>query len=206
MSKVIVYIDGFNLFYGIRSKGWKRYYWLDVHKLSLSLLKPGETLAAVKYFTARVLPTPRDPQKAKRQSTYLDALDALGQTQVTYGHYLTKPVYCPNCKTTFRMPEEKKTDVNIAVALLKDAFTDAYDRAIVISGDSDLVGPIKAVKGSYSKKRITVAFPPGRFSKDLQNTAHGHFTIGRAKIAGAQLPEKIPTPGGFVITRPANWA
>ena len=30
MDRVIVYVDGFNLYYGLRSKGWKRFYWLDI--------------------------------------------------------------------------------------------------------------------------------------------------------------------------------
>ena len=51
--RVAVYIDGFNLFYGLRSKGWRRYYWLDIYRLAQNLLLPGQSLAAVKYFTAR---------------------------------------------------------------------------------------------------------------------------------------------------------
>ena len=30
MSRVIVYIDGFNLYFALRSKGWRKYYWLDL--------------------------------------------------------------------------------------------------------------------------------------------------------------------------------
>lgn len=26
-ARVIAYIDGFNLYFGLKSKGWKRYYW-----------------------------------------------------------------------------------------------------------------------------------------------------------------------------------
>ena len=29
-QRVAVYIDGFNLYYGLKSKGWSRYYWLDL--------------------------------------------------------------------------------------------------------------------------------------------------------------------------------
>ena len=54
MSRVIAYIDGFNLYFGLKSKGWKRHYWLDVVGLSRSLLKPGQTLQAAHYFTARI--------------------------------------------------------------------------------------------------------------------------------------------------------
>ncbi|MGH9629467.1 MAG: NYN domain-containing protein [Bryobacteraceae bacterium] len=41
---------------------------------------------------------------------------------------------------------EKMTDVNIAVELLQDAFQGAFDTAILISADSDLIAPIAAVR------------------------------------------------------------
>ncbi|RPH91946.1 MAG: NYN domain-containing protein [Calditrichaeota bacterium] len=43
-QRVIAYIDGFNLYFGLKSKGWKRYYWLNLQKLVENLLKPGQTL------------------------------------------------------------------------------------------------------------------------------------------------------------------
>ena len=57
------------------------------------------------------------------------------------------------------------TDVNIAVELLGDAQDDVFDTAMVVSGDSDLYGPIEAVRRRYPHKRVVVAFPPDRVSK-----------------------------------------
>ena len=54
MNRVISYIDGFNLYFGLKDKGWKRYYWLDLAALSGALLKPGQTLESTHYFTARL--------------------------------------------------------------------------------------------------------------------------------------------------------
>ena len=62
-------------------------------------------------------------------------------------------------------------DVNIAVELLGDAQGDVFDTAMVISGDSDLSSPIESVRWRYSGKRVIVAFPPDRASK---NCAVGH--------------------------------
>ena len=56
--QVAVYIDGFNLFYGMRSKGWKRFYWLDVYQLAENLLLSSQQLSIVRYFTAPILPEP----------------------------------------------------------------------------------------------------------------------------------------------------
>ena len=56
--RVAVYVDGFNLYYGLRSKGWRRYYWLDLRRLSEQFLRPGQRLVMVRYFTARVFAEP----------------------------------------------------------------------------------------------------------------------------------------------------
>jgi len=40
MPRVITYIDGFNLYFGLKSQGWERFLWLDVQALSRNLLKP----------------------------------------------------------------------------------------------------------------------------------------------------------------------
>lgn len=67
MQRVIAYIDGFNLYYGLRAAGWRRYYWLDLRRLAENLLRHGQTLAAVRYFSARVQQEPADSDKPSRQ-------------------------------------------------------------------------------------------------------------------------------------------
>ena len=44
MKKVMVYIDGFNLYYGIRSTGKTILKWQDVEKLAYSFLMSGSHL------------------------------------------------------------------------------------------------------------------------------------------------------------------
>ena len=46
MTRLTAYIDGFNLYYGLRSKGWHSYYGLDIHCLVENLLQPGQRLRA----------------------------------------------------------------------------------------------------------------------------------------------------------------
>ena len=67
-ERVIVYVDGFNLYYGLKSKGWRRYYWIDMRRLAENLLLPGQVLAAVRYFTARISPRPGSTSQSKRQA------------------------------------------------------------------------------------------------------------------------------------------
>jgi hypothetical protein len=57
---------------------------------------------------------------------------------------------------------EKMTDVSVATAMLVDAFTDKFDAAFLISGDSDLAPPIQAIRNYFTNKRVIVIFPPKR--------------------------------------------
>lgn len=97
------------------------------------------------------------------------------------------------------------TDVNIAIQLMTDAFDDAFDVALVISGDSDLTTPIRRVRERFPATRVIVAFPPHRHSKALKQHASGHLAIGEDKLRASQLPDQIVKPGGYVLHRPAHW-
>lgn len=204
-ERVTVYIDGFNLYYGMRSKGWQRYYWLSIQLLAQHLLKPGQSLIGAKYFTSRVSSTPRDPNKSDRQNAYLEALGTLAGVDVFYGHYLEKTVTCFTCGAAWQLPEEKMTDVNIAVEMTVDAFRDRWDTALLVSGDSDLIAPIMNIRHALPPKRVVVAFPPGRHSVHLQKSAHAYFTIGRRILAGSQFPDIVRKADGFELSRPAAW-
>ena len=87
-ERVAAYVDGLNLYYGLKSAGWRRYYWLDLRQLVEKFLRPNQRLAVVRYFTAAFLPDPYDPQRHIRQDTYLQALATLPDLHIQYGHHL----------------------------------------------------------------------------------------------------------------------
>lgn len=205
MGRIITYVDGFNLYYGLRSKGWRCFYWLDVHRLAENLLKPDQRLLSVHYFTSRIRSRPGNENTRKRQGVYLEALETLPGVRLHYGHYLAKTRRCPQCQATWETFEEKRTDVNIAVELLGDAQDDAFDTAILVSGDSDLTGPVQAVRTRYPNKRVIVAFPPERESSQLRNAATAGFVIGPKKLKDSQLPDRVTKPDSHVLIRPQEW-
>lgn len=205
MERLVAYVDGFNLYYGMKGRGWQRYYWLNIQLLIQNLLKPDQQLVCTKYFTSRVSSTPGDPQKDKRQGTYLEALETLSDFQVFYGHYLGTEVRCFNCGHTWSSHEEKMTDVNIAVELMVDAFQDTFDTALVVSGDSDLSRPIEAVPRLFPGKRLVVAFPPGRSSAQLKRVAGAWLPVGRRKLAASQFPDQVEKADGRILQKPSAW-
>ncbi len=202
MQRVIAYVDGFNLYYGLRTKGWRWFYWLNIQSMARRLLKPHQTLVSTRYFTTVVQ---HPPDKQKRQAVFLEALRTLNDFHIFYGHWLSNPVTCHECGHTYNAYHEKMTDVNIAVELMCDAFQDRLDMALLISADSDLVGPVNAVRRLFPQKRVIVAFPPARFSNALKAAAHGHTFIGSDVLSDSVFPDQVIKPDGFVLHRPTQW-
>ena len=202
MKRVVAYVDGFNLYYGLRSKGWKWFYWLDVQAMVLRLLKPNQTLINTKYFTS-IVNQPADQHK--RQAVYLEAPQTLTDFEFFYGHFLWSTVTCRNCGHTYQTYHEKMTDVNIAIELMSDAYQNRFDVALLISADSDLVGPVRAVQRLFPQKRIVVAFPPDRFSSALKDVAGGYTFINRNILSKSVFPDQVVKADGFVLHRPKRW-
>ena len=202
--RVAVYVDGLNLYYGLKSRGWRRYYWLDLRRLAERLLRPGQRLEMVRYFTARFQPRD-DPEQPRRQDTYLKALATRPDLTIQYGYHLPKTITCRSCGASRETFEEKMTDVNIAIALLRDAMQDAFDTAIIISADSDLIGSVDAVRHICPTKRIVVAFPPGHHSDELERHATAAFTLGRKLISDSQFSAQVSDANGYPLHRPARW-
>jgi uncharacterized LabA/DUF88 family protein len=204
INRIAVYVDGFNLYFGLRSKGWRDCYWLNPFEMANRLLLPGQTLQSVKYFTARVS-VRGTSTKHIRQNAFLEAIESTPCTQVIYGQYLEKQRQCRFCKAVWTDYEEKMTDVNIATQILCDAYADAFDTALVVSADSDLAPPMQALRLHFPTKRVVAVFPPDRVSKKLKQTAHGYLTLGRKLLKDSQFPDEYTKPDGYVLRRPATW-
>jgi hypothetical protein len=67
---VIAYIDGFNLYNGLRDQYRKRFLWLDLQRLCERLLLGDQRLVSVKYFTAPVRDRPRASADSRRSGTH----------------------------------------------------------------------------------------------------------------------------------------
>lgn len=212
--RTICYVDGFNLYYGMKDAGLEDCMWLNAREMATALVRLPFVLSNTKYFTARISgnhPGDSDERAEKReasrlrQATYLEALETLRCLEIFEGRYFLKRDFCRNCNADFHRPEEKMTDVCIATELVADAFLDRFDSAVIVSGDSDLVPPLKAIKRHFPGKRLAVAFPPKRTSTHLSEVADDVMQIWPRTFGRAQLPEKVPTRDGVVLCRPKEW-
>ena len=86
MSRTIVYIDGFNLFYSLRKTPYK---WLDIKKLVYSVLDLSRNhIIKIKYFTAR---TPFF-ESTQGQDVYLRALKTLKEVEIVYDKFKRRDI------------------------------------------------------------------------------------------------------------------
>jgi uncharacterized LabA/DUF88 family protein len=200
-NRVVVYIDGFNLYFGMLESGFNNCKWLNIEKLVKSYLTSNQHLVCIKFFTSRIS---HNPQKQKRQSTYIEALQSTS-VKIIYGLYRAKNIDCANCGHNWFVSNEKMTDVNIATHLIIDAFQDVFDTAILISGDSDLVPPIKAIHENFPKKVVSVFFPPNRHNNTVAGAAKGSQIIGRKKLVDAQFENEIKKADDFILKKPKEW-
>ncbi|MEY4804781.1 MAG: hypothetical protein RL331_1300 [Bacteroidota bacterium] len=82
-ERVQVYVDGFNLYFGMVEASYKQCKWLDLRLLSENLLKSSQELVGVKYFTSRLN---YNPEKQKRQTIYIEALQTTN-VDIYFGQY-----------------------------------------------------------------------------------------------------------------------
>lgn len=203
---IIYIIDGFNFSYGvIQGTGHK---WLDLEKYFLRL-RQDDLIQHIHYFTS---PVTGVTERANQQA-YLNALNTLTSVTVTRGNHKRKTGRCLVRACTyagereFTALEEKRTDVQIALQMLEDAYENRAERFVLVSGDSDLVPAVNRVKG---RGKEVVVYIPARDLKrgaavELRSAATRHATLPTTLLGHAHFPDEMPDGAGGVIHKPAGW-
>lgn len=204
--KINIYIDGFNLYYGCLKD--TPYRWLDVNKMC-QLLFPHDEIIKIKYFTApiKLRMSDSDPDRPNRQQIYLRALKTLPNLEIIEGIFLRHKVSMKLAnKEGYALVikhEEKGTDVNIASHLVHDAHNKSFEKAVIISNDSDLVMPISIVTKQINLP-ITVISPYSRNSIQLKGVATDIKQIRNGLLRVSQFDEKLKDDVGE-FSMPEKW-
>lgn len=201
-ERVIAYIDGYNLYFGLKESGLLRYIWLNVELLVQNLLNNNQELVQVKYFTTLIT---NNVDKRLRQKIYVESLQTLPKVNVFFGKFQREKTNCTACGSEYQAECEKMTDVAISTQVIADYYEDKFDMAMIISGDTDLLPPIKMINESENNKRVFVAFPPNRVNDEVRKFAKGDLVIGRKKLSDSQLPLSISKGNGEILVKPDKW-
>lgn len=213
--KACVYVDGFNLYYGALKDTPLR--WLNPLALAANLF-PAFDCVGCKYFSAQVSAQAGSSAQALRQVAYWRALRTIPSLEIIEGHFKVRRTWARSAKPPPDMvevirAEEKGSDVNLASHLLVDAIAGAYDVALVISGDSDLVTPI----GMLTRKfvRPVGVINPQRLSGPDRRRLRGSSQLKQvssyyrggltwAQLERAQLPAVLADASGD-FGPPEGW-
>ena len=162
MKKVSVFIDGYNLYHAINNLKKPHLKWVNLFGLAKEFARTdtGFEIIRVKFFTAP--PIHKSPQIQQRYSIYIKALKCCG-VDVVEGKFKQKLLtYKDGDKKYFTRisHEEKESDVNIALAILEDAFEKTSDKLLVITNDSDISPAIRLALQKNKNLKISVVTPP----------------------------------------------
>lgn len=220
MMRTIVYVDGFNLYFGALKGSADK--WLDL-AMYFSIVRSNDDIQQIRYFTADV-----GGRAGVDQATYLTALATLPTVSIVKGKYKSKTLTCrvQHCAYSgdreFKGREEKQTDVNIAVSLVDDAFRGRTEQMIVISGDSDLLPAMRMVK-QYNPSIKVMAYIPDRvawtkqsrksgtgkskrpYASDLRDAADDVRLLPIIQLSHAQFAPTLQASDGSILSKPADW-
>jgi len=209
--RAIVYIDGFNLYYGSlkRNPDLK---WMNP-KILVEKIFPEIDVLSLKYFTAYVTDRPNDSTQSQRQQTYFRALKTIPNFEIIRGHYLSHTVSMPletpvNGERYAKVikTEEKGSDVNLATMMLVDCFQNKFDVAVLISNDSDLTLPLSMVRGMFKKQAYVINPQMGKDrSIQLGRNCDRHRDIRKGHLIAAQFSNPVIDSKGE-IHRPPSWS
>lgn len=199
-----MYVDGFNFYYGLKNKPWKKYYWLDTIKFFESMLRDNQELIEVHYFSARPI---GDEQAYNNQDLFFSANKMNRKFKLTLGKYLKKKITCRKCQNIINTYEEKETDVRIATQMINDVYLERCDITIIVSADSDMVPAVELMRQISPQHKIFVYFPPTNHSFNLKSCCDYSLNLAyyERKFRLSLLPDEIALPNGYTLHRPENW-
>lgn len=249
MTKVNYYIDGYNFYHLVIEPFFKegfKYKWLNLYKFCQRITSSYE-IGVVRFFTANA---GYDNKPTKDQQSYFDALETLkpkvkihtGRFQYTYPilDILYPATYQPELtqdplpkpdKIKVKKRQEKQTDVNFSVNLVKDAFANEgeegfFDVAVIITNDTDVCGAVNIVKERgkkiilaspsnvyYTAEKVRNlpknqrAIPYGKIAYDLKLLFNGVGEIReirKSHLIASQFDDEIHHDG-MIIEKPNGW-
>lgn len=135
--RVEIFVDGSNFFLSQRDEGWN---WrIDVNRLA-TRLSAGYHFVKLRYYTSP-LPDPSS-HRFRAQQAFFNELRRSRRIDLILGRHEAR-IDRVNGR---RYHVEKETDVNLAVDMVVGAYTDRYDVAMLVAGDTDYVRAIHAVQ------------------------------------------------------------
>jgi hypothetical protein len=165
----------------------------------------------IRLFTALVGSDHCSSEARDRQKRFLKALSCFSKVEVVFGYFQLRDKYClADCRKVYKEPEEKKTDVNIAVQMIADAIAGKTDSIVLVSGDSDIQPAVEWIRKRLPKIKITGYVPSLNFEEsERRSDFYGQIGVvceflPLDHLKDHQLPSKILLSKGGSVERPRS--
>ena len=143
MKKIVLFIDGSNFYYGLKS-----IYGEDKHLSNFNFLRLGEILAGkdrdllrIFYYNAP-LDYEASPESYAKQQKFFEKIKTMDRTRLILSRLQKRKIK----GTTKHYYVVKGDDIHIAVDMVKGAYEGTFDVAILVSGDGDFVPAVDVVQ------------------------------------------------------------
>jgi uncharacterized LabA/DUF88 family protein len=209
----VIYVDGFNFYYGLLHEFPERK-WLNLQRFC-ELLRPDDEILKIRYFTTKIDTEKMRSEKRDRQGRIWDALRTQPKIQFTYGKFANRErdclgSTCPHRQSFWTM-EEKQTDVNIALAMVRDVAELKPQVMVLFSGDIDLLPALEEVHRLDRTIKIVVYIPltedqlRHRRTDEYAKFASVVKPVSEKYLKMAQFPKRVPDGKGGFIECPEAW-
>lgn len=168
-ERVMIFIDGSNLYHNL-----KRY---NIKTTFEEIIKKVETkreVVDIFYYTA-LLDKSFDEKRYEEHKKFLDKIKKIPNFNVVLCNL--RKVILEDGSVDFTI---KGDDVHLATDLIKGAYENLYDVAIIVSGDADFIPAIKLVQ--KNSRKVINAFFPKSSSYLLRNCCEGSINLKKALL------------------------
>lgn len=182
-------------------------------------LLPDDEIIGINYYTARISGR-LDEDAPRRQHLYIKALKTIENLNVHFGNFsvndtrmaLTQPLDFrhhlknPNQRIRFATvikTEEKGSDVNLGCHLVRDGFQGKFEKAVIITNDTDLAEPLRIISSELGLM-IELLSPVEKPARTLKAIANKVTFITDHSIESSQFEERIVTDVDTIL-KPEQW-
>lgn len=211
----MIFIDGQNLIYACQTfasqygKDWKFHYREEDLEKYLVNLQPNRKHVQTRFYTAILEPDPergrQDIRRYERQYKKNRALETRLKWVVYSKKIRSYPFLCPHCRwkgeeyqvvcgrcgTKIKNVKNKGVDVALATDLLIYGMADAYDVAVLVSGDNDFVPVIKKLKDRRPQLRIEIAQFENAVGHEMKMVTDEFYPLDRNYADIGKLFQKV---------------
>ena len=208
-------IDGFNFYHSLKETTYRdkrtgatrtqklprNLMWFNYKAFCQLFLNADDKLQDIYYFTAL---STHKPDSLKRHRIYLNVLEDIG-IKIVLGRFKNKKREFYQCKNKWNHPEEKETDVKIALEAYALAHSKSVEKILLVSGDTDFLPVLQRLKQDFPAVATEIVFPFNRHSQEFLDEGFKRHKTSLQNLQASLFPRKMTLSDGSIIERPKEW-